>query len=93
MSYPDPSKVTYPENRWKLEEVIFDGGENQWSAALGEFDKKDILAIRWNGHKTEPNGYPKGLHGRPCWFVVPDELKDIIQAAIELLKKSTENIK
>lgn len=88
MSYPDPHTVNTPKDRWENKKVIYDGGEGEWSAAIGNFDNRDVLALRWNGHEEDPNGYPKAAFGHPCWFIVPDDLKDVIQASIELMVKS-----
>jgi hypothetical protein len=81
MAYIDPDTVVAPRSRVTAVEVVHNAGE--WSVARLEYDGEECLGIRWNGNEREPGiGNPQS-HGRPTWFVVPDELAEVIRAEIE----------
>ena len=84
MRYIKPDKVISPKNRWKLVRVLYPGTEGEWAAAEGEWDGKEVLAIRWNGSTGNKIGQPLA-HRYPTWFIVPDELDGVIRAVIDLL--------
>ena len=42
------------------------------SLAIGRWDNKPVLAMRWNGGKDSPIGNPQS-RGLPTWFIVPDQ--------------------
>ena len=67
-----PEKVRH--ERWKTKEVIYQN--DAWTLVEGEYDGKYSVAIRWNGSGEEA-GFPTS-HGRPVWFVLPDELADVV---------------
>ena len=73
MSYLKPENVDSPKTRWKLDRVIYDGGEENWSLAEGFWDKQKVLAIRWNGTQARPKSMPIS-NGQAVWLIVPDEL-------------------
>jgi len=70
--YIKPSDVHAPKRHWSLIQVLFDGGEGQSSLAIGRWDNRPVLAMRWNGTKDNPLGNPQS-RGLPTWFVVPDQ--------------------
>ena len=75
MPYPDPITVKSPLKRWKLIEVLRNGeidgsGEGDASIALGEWDGRAVLAIRWNGDDDSSRGNPQS-RGLPTWFILP----------------------
>lgn len=74
--YQDPSKVDSPRGRWKLFDVLHDGGEGADSLAVGEWDGERVLASRWNGHDGSV-GNPQS-RGLPTWFIIPSWLYDAI---------------
>ncbi|MDE0405895.1 MAG: hypothetical protein OXI53_11375 [Nitrospira sp.] len=88
MSYVKPDKVISPKKRWKLDRVLYDGGEAQWSAAEGQWKDDETwnwaLAIRWNGRTGKKLGQPQSS-GYPTWLIVPDKLVGVVQAVIDLL--------
>ena len=78
-SYVRPEDVHAPKRHWKLFHVLFDGGEERadrpglnHSLAIGRWDNKPVLAMRWNGGEGNPIGNPQS-RGLPTWFVVPDQ--------------------
>ena len=81
MSYMDPNMVRSPKSRLDKVEVVFDGGENQWSLAEIVWDKAETLGIRWNGN-AENVGTPQS-RGLATWFVLPQELHKTIRATVE----------
>jgi hypothetical protein len=72
----DPNDVTSPRARWRLIAVLFcsDQKEDGWSLAVGQWDGKSRLAIRWNGNRQHPKGNPIS-RGQPTWFIVPEQLE------------------
>lgn len=77
-----------------------DGENPGWAVAEGQWEweeadeitsKKrrvidDVLGIRWNGQDGEENGTPQ-TWGNPTWFILPDELSDVVREAITEIKK------
>ena len=47
------------------------------SLAIGRWDGRPALAMRWNGTDDEPLGNPQS-RGLPTWFIVPDQYVDPI---------------
>jgi hypothetical protein len=96
MSYVKPEKVDSPRASWRLGSVLYDAGENGWAAAEGQWDKggrwEDVVALRWNGNSDSEIGNPQS-RGLATWFIVPDELGDVVRAAVEDLKGSRRRAK
>jgi len=90
MSYVKPTAVDSPKNRWRLGQVLHDGGRGEWSVAEGQWDSQgrwgDVLAIRWNGTDEAPIGNPQS-RGLATWFIVPDELEPVIRQKIAELQR------
>ncbi len=91
MSYIKPDQVNSPKDSWKLDSVLYDGGEGSWSAAEGKWKDGEtwnkVLAIRWNGETGKELGQPQSS-GYPTWFIVPDKLVGVIRAVIDLLREN-----
>jgi len=88
--YHDPKAVLSPKGRVKSVEVIFDAGpvDASWSVARLNWDNNSAaVGIRWNGDSTSTKGLPQA-RGNPTWFVVPDELKDAVLNAAQVLSRS-----
>jgi len=81
--YIPPSEVTSPRQKWALIAVLDEGGAGQTALAVGLWEKKPVLAIRWNGSAENPIGNPQS-RGLPTWFVVPDKYRDAILQAADL---------
>ena len=71
-SYINPNDVHAPKRHWQLFHVLFDGGPGKSSLAIGRWDGKPVLAMRWNGTDDKPLGNPQS-RGLPTWFVVPEQ--------------------
>jgi hypothetical protein len=86
MSYVDPKTVTSPKSLVSDVEVIYDSGpqEDSWSVAALRWglDKRPAVGIRWNGGPGVGSPQSRGL---PTWFVVPEELSDLVREAAEKL--------
>ena len=73
MSYLNPRNVTAPKDQWKIIDIICDLGEDDYSIALGTWNKSLCLACRWNGSlasKTKHQGNPISSF-QPTWFILP----------------------
>ncbi len=70
-----PQDVKSPREHWLLIDVLVE--KTDWSVALGEWDGRRVLAMRWNGDDERPKGNPVS-HGVPTWFVLPDEFTDLL---------------
>ena len=80
MSHVKPEDVHSPRGRWKLIDVLVDGGEAAWAVAIGSFDNKRMLAIRWSGTEDTPAGTPQA-RGNPTWLMVDPKFEDAILGA------------
>lgn len=83
MRYVNPETVITPKNRVRSVHVIHDTGAAGWSVALLDWNGEEAVAIRWNGQGKEI-GNPQS-HGRPTWFVVPEDLGHLIRERAEEL--------
>ena len=85
-TYVKPGDVHAPKRHWSLIHVLFDGGEDRHdgsgtgsSLAIGRWDNKPVLAMRWNGSEKNPLGNPQS-RGLATWFIVPDQhVKQILE--------------
>lgn len=81
MSYISPDMVISPKNMVSRLEVVFDGGENQWSVAKFRWDGEPVVGIRWNGGSNDKRfpgmGNPQS-RGVPTWFILPEPLADVV---------------
>jgi hypothetical protein len=88
MAYTDPKTVLSPKKKWQLYEVLYNGGEDQWSLAKGEWledgHRSDVIAIRWNGNDYHHKGNPVS-RGYPTWFILPQELTSAVLSVIQKL--------
>jgi len=74
-----PEKVVSPKDRWSLAEVLDDGKEDGSALAIGEWDGKRRLAMRWNGGEDwTPIGFPRSRGRWPTWFIVPPKYNEAI---------------
>ena len=67
----DAKKVVSPKSNASHVEVIYDNGE--FAIAALQWNKKNRIAIRWNGSGDDSLGYPQS-HSHPTWFVIPKEV-------------------
>ena len=86
MPYVPPEDVTSPQDVWKLTEVLYDSGEDGWSAARGLWDGEPAIGIRWNRTiRGSEVGHPQA-RGYATWFIVPKELRGVVGAVLELIR-------
>jgi hypothetical protein len=71
--YKPAAEVISPKAHWTLIKVLEDKGPgpDSSSLALGFWDRKPYLAMRWNGDKNNPIGNPQS-RGLPTWFMIPE---------------------
>jgi hypothetical protein len=67
----NPKFVTSPQKRLKNLRVIYHVPE--WSLAIGLWDDKRALLVRWNGTSERPLGNPVS-RANPTWFILPRDL-------------------
>ena len=67
----------------ELVAAIFDQGKGKYSCAIGMWDDKPRIGLRWNGTDDNPIGNPQS-RGLPAWFMLPLNLHE---AVIEVAKK------
>lgn len=82
--YVIPAEVTSPKRQWTLVKVLHDFGEGRAAVAMGLWDEKQVLAMRWNGNDENPIGNPQS-RGLPTWFIVPDEFRQAILVQLQEL--------
>jgi hypothetical protein len=89
--YIPPEEVDSPKSGISEIEVLYDGGssdpdeEFHWSAATFNWYGDKALGIRWNGYRGKEVGNPQS-RGRPTWFIIPDELTEVIINEIKMKK-------
>lgn len=80
--YITPSEVVSPKRQWSLRSVLYDRGPKAAAVAMGAWDGKPVLAMRWNGDDENPIGNPQS-RGLATWFVVPDEFREAVLARLQ----------
>ena len=88
--YVAPGDVSSPRKHWKLLSVLDAGARSTGSIALGRWDDKPVLAMRWNGDTTNPLGNPQS-RGLATWFIVPDQYRDPILASLSPASQTLAN--
>lgn len=85
MSYVEPASVLSPRASIRSVEVIYSTNNGGWSVAKIGWEDSESIGIRWNGSDDAPGiGSPQS-RGNPTWFILPEELHDVILAKIEEL--------
>lgn len=87
--YPLPDDVDSPRQHWTLIRVLFRGDQNEpeshdpysYSVAVGMWDGKPCLAVRWNANEGLKAGSPQS-RGLPTWFIIPKGLQDGVLATL-----------
>ena len=92
--YIDPRTVISPKSKVDKDslDVIFDTGpvDYSWSVARLRYADKLRIGIRWNGDEKESKmGVPTAT-AHPVWFILPDEIADVVQARVEELRQRDE---
>jgi hypothetical protein len=83
MSYVEPAAVLSPKASVRSVEVIYSTGNGGWSLARIGWENSQSVGIRWNGSDDEPGiGTPQS-RGNPTWFILPEDLHDVILQKVE----------
>ena len=80
--YITPDKVTSPRRMWTLIRVLEAGDKEDSNGqrvaiALGKWEDRAVLGMRWNGVKGSPIGTPQS-RGLPTWFIIPKRLEESV---------------
>lgn len=86
MSYVDPKTVLAPQRYISKVKVVYDGGKGSWSLARLLWEGNWVTGMRWNGSDEDSVGNPQS-HGRPTWFMVPEQLAPAVHAQAEELSR------
>jgi hypothetical protein len=85
MAYVEPASVLSPRASIRAVDVIYNTNGGGWSVARIRWEDSESLGIRWNGSDAAPGlGSPQS-RGNPTWFILPEELHEIILAKVEEL--------
>ena len=76
-----PAEVISPRRHWSLIAVLTEANDDGSALAIGRWDGKPVLAMRWNGDDENPVGNPQS-RGLPTWFIVPDRYNDAILSTL-----------
>ena len=91
MAYVEPATVWAPKASIRSVEVLYNstpGGPGGWSVARVNWEgAEDRIGIRWNGGDGPGIGNPQS-RGNATWFILPDELRDVILSRIDDLAMS-----
>lgn len=87
-NYITPDKVTSPRRAWSLIRVLEAGSsedsfEQRVAIALGKWNGKPVLGMRWNGSDGSPIGNPQS-RGLPTWFIVPRRLEEAVLKTLSI---------
>ncbi len=96
MSYITPNLVVSPKKWVSNLNVIYDGGEHSWSLARMTWDGRESIGLRWNGGSDDKRfpgiGNPQS-RGVPTWFILPDELSEIVVKMVKGKKSLIQELK
>lgn len=83
--YITPENVKSPKSRISGEiKVLKDGGPGSWSLVKLTWDNLESYGIRWNGSDDDNGiGNPQS-RGVPTWFILPEEIGNLIEANLAL---------
>lgn len=87
MAYVEPATVWAPKASIRSLEILYNsipGGPGGWSVARVNWENDLRLGIRWNGGEGPGVGNPQS-RGNATWFILPDELQDVILNKIDEL--------
>ncbi len=82
MAYVEPARVWAPKASIRSVEVLYNSGPGGWSVARVNWEDEERIGIRWNGGDGPGIGNPQS-RGNATWFILPDELRDVILNRID----------
>lgn len=89
--YIKPQNVVSPKRFVSDLNVLYDGGAGGWSLVKLKWDGNDCYAMRWNGNASNNGiGNPQS-RGVPTWFVLPNEVGNMIEASLGLPETVSNN--
>ena len=87
----DPQDVTTPQDLWKLEKVLYNDDEEDWSVASGTWGGDPVIAIRWNvvianrwNVTDDDRGFPV-YRNQPAWFILPSVVGILVEGLAKVL--------
>ena len=94
MGYVKPETVLSPRNKVGGVDVLYDVGDKEdgsWSVAEVKWEGKRRIGVRWNGSGPahQGRGNPTS-RGQPTWFLLPEELQEVVEQRIRQLPNSEE---
>jgi hypothetical protein len=90
MAYVEPATVWAPKASVRSVEIVYNskpGGPGGWSVARVNWEDEDRIGIRWNGGDGPGVGNPQS-RGNATWFILPEELQEVILNRIDDLAMS-----
>jgi hypothetical protein len=87
MAYVEPTTVWAPKASIRSVEILYNSGPGGWSVAEVNWEDEDKIGIRWNGADGPGIGNPQS-RGNATWFILPDELREVILSKIDELAMS-----
>jgi hypothetical protein len=87
MAYVEPATVLAPKAKVRSVEILYNSGPGGWSVASIDWEGSEAIGIRWNGDANSTIGNPQS-RGNATWFILPDQLKEVILSKIEDLAMS-----
>lgn len=68
-TYILPAAASSPRRNWSITRILIAAGPEEMAVALGKWDGKDVIGLRWNGTAENPIGNPQS-RGLATWFIV-----------------------
>lgn len=87
MAYVEPATVWAPKASIRSVDILYNSGPGGWSAASIDWEGSEAIGIRWNGKEGSGIGSPQS-RGNATWFILPDELKEVILSRVDDLAMS-----
>jgi len=87
MAYVEPATVWAPKASIRSVQILFNSGPGGWSVASIDWESSEAIGIRWNGKEGSGIGNPQS-RGNATWFILPNELKEVILSRVDDLAMS-----
>jgi hypothetical protein len=87
MAYIEPTTVWAPKASIRSVQILYNSGPGGWSIASIDWEGSEAIGIRWNGSDGPGIGNPQS-RGNATWFILPNELKEVILSRVDDLAMS-----
>jgi hypothetical protein len=87
MAYVQPATVCAPKASIRSVQILYNSGPGGWSVASIDWEGSEAIGIRWNGKDGPGIGNPQS-RGNATWFILPNELKEVILSRVDDLALS-----